>query len=105
LIHWGRYGAAKAMFASVVAMWRTRAALAVFGLGWFALTFTTVSVLALLALLIGDSLLFLFVAVLLSWAVSALFYVTLWFGFNDTFEFIAVPKPRAPAADDAPAAS
>jgi hypothetical protein len=38
LMHWGRQGVAKAMFASVVAMWRTRAALLMFGLGWFALS-------------------------------------------------------------------
>jgi hypothetical protein len=105
LIHWGRYGAAKAMFASVVAMWRTRAALAVFGLGWFALSFALTCLLALLELLLGNSVVLLAVAVMLSWAVSALFYVTLWFGFVDTFEITPTTTFRTVApADDSPEA-
>ena len=103
LIHWGRYGAAKAMFASVVALWRTRAALFMFGVGWFALSFALTAVLALLELLLGNSVLLLAVAVLMSWMVSALFYVTLWFGFVDTFEITSDANLRTPTADiDAP---
>jgi len=105
LIHWGRYGAAKAMFASVVALWRTRAALAVFGLGWLALSFVLTSVLALLELLLGSSVLLLGLALLMSWALSALFYVTLWFGFVDTFEIAAPAAFRTVMADDESAAS
>jgi hypothetical protein len=104
LVQWGRYGAAKAMFASVVAMWRTRAALTVFALGWFALIFAITGVLAVLALLLGDSLVFLALALVLSWALSALFYVTLWFGFVDTFEIAAPVQLRTVMANDAPPA-
>jgi len=105
LVQWGRYGAAKAMFASVVAMWRTRAALAVFGLGWFALSMAVTAVLTVLALVLGESIILLLVAAMLYWALSALFYVTLWFGFNDTFEF-GEPAPfRAVMAPDEPPAS
>ena len=100
LIHWGRYGAAKAMFASVVALWRTRAALAVFGLGWFALSFAMASVLAMLELVLGSSTILLGFAVLMSWALSALFYVTLWFGFVDTFEIAAPVAFRTVMADN-----
>ena len=104
LVQWGRYGAAKAMFASVVAMWRTRAALAVFGLGWFALSLGATAALAILALVLGDSIVVVLVAAMLYWAMSALFYVTLWFGFNDTFEFAtAVPFRTATASDEPPA--
>ena len=105
LIHWGRYGAAKAMFASVVALWRTRAALAVFGLGWLALSFVLTSVLAVLELAFGASMLVLGIAVLMSWALSALFYVTLWFGFLDTFEISPPATFRTVLADDAPPAA
>ena len=105
LVQWGRYGAAKAMFASVVAMWRTRAALAMFGLGWFALSFAATAVLGLLALVLGESIVLLLVAAMLYWALSALFYVTLWFGFDDTFE-ISSPVPfRTVMASDQPPAS
>ena len=105
LIHWGRYGVAKAMFASVVALWRTRAALLMFGLGWFALSLLLTLVLALLELVFGASTLVLGVAVLMSWMVSALFYVTLWFGFIDTFEITpAVAFRTVMAGVDDPAA-
>ena len=102
LIHWGRYGAAKAMFASIVALWRTRAALAVFGLGWLALSFALTSVLALLELLLGSSVLLVGFAILMSWALSALFYVTLWFGFVDTFEIAPPVTFRTVMADNDP---
>lgn len=102
LIHWGHYGAAKAMFASVVAMWRTRAALAVFCLGWLALSFGLACVLAVLELLLGSSVLVVGFAVLMSWALSALFYVTLWFGFLDTFEIAPPVAFRTVMADNDP---
>ena len=105
LIHWGRYGAAKAMFASVVALWRTRAALAVFGLGWLALSFALTSVLALLEIALGTSVIVLGIAVLMSWALSALFYVTLWFGFVDTFEITSPVAFRTVLADNEPPAA
>ena len=99
LILWGRYGVAKAMFASVVALWRTRAALLVFGLGWFALSFVVTLVLTVLELMLGASVLVLAIAVMLSWALSALFYVTLWFGFVDTFEITSIAAIRTVPAD------
>ena len=105
LVLWGRYGAAKAMFASVVAMWRSRAALAVFGLGWFALSMVVTGVLAVVALVLGESIVLLLIVAMLYWALSALFYVTLWFGFNDTFEFATTAAARAVPADDAPPAA
>ena len=104
LILWGRYGAAKAMFASVVALWRTRTALLMFGLGWFALSFMVTLALTVLELLLGPSVLLLAVAVMLSWALSALFYVTLWFGFVDTFEITSPVAFHTVMADsDTPA--
>jgi hypothetical protein len=104
LILWGRYGAAKAMFASVVALWRTRAALLAFGVGWFGLSLVVTLALSALELLVGTSVLVLAVAVMLSWALSALFYVTLWFGFVDTFEIGAPANSRAAPADTDPPA-
>jgi hypothetical protein len=94
LVHWARQGAAKAMFASVIGLWRTKAALAVFMLGWLGVMFAVTSVLAVLELLLGGSTLFLVIGVISSWAMSAVFYVTLWFGFVDTFEIAAPPALR-----------
>lgn len=102
LVHWGRYGAAKAMFASVVAMWRTRSAMLVFGLGWLALSFVFTSVLALLELVLGGGMLMLFIGLLMSWMLTALFYVTLWFGFVDTFEIGPAAAARTVLAEGEP---
>jgi len=105
LIHWGRQGAAKAMFASVIALWRTRAALAVFFVAWFAVMFTVTSLLAVLEVLLGGSVLMLGIGLMTSWAMSAVFYVTLWFGFVDTFEITpAVAFRTVMAGTDDPAA-
>jgi len=105
LVQWGRYGAAKAMFASVVALWRTRAALAMFGLGFFALWIAATVVTAVLALVLGESIVLLLIVAMLYWALSALFYVTLWFGFNDTFEIRSPVAFRTVMATEEPPAS
>ena len=104
LVQWGRYGAAKAMFASVVALWRTRAAMLVFGLGWFALSFVVTAVLGVLELVLGGGTLMLFAGLLVSWMFSALFYVTLWFGFVDTFDIRPVSEFRTVMAEGEPPA-
>jgi hypothetical protein len=44
------------------------------------------------------------VALMLSWAVSALFYVTLWFGFVDTFEITSTTAFRTVMANGEPPA-
>ena len=93
LVLWGRQGVRQAMFASVVALWRTRGACTVFGLGWFALAFFASSLLALAEVLLPEAA-GVAVALGVSWVMSALFYVTLWFGFEDTFD---ISRPRADA--------
>ena len=105
LVHWGRYGAAKAMFASIIAMWRTRTALLVFGLGWIALSFVVTTLLAVLELVLGGGALMVFLAALVMWMFSALFYVTLWFGFMDTFEITSPVAFRTVLAEGEPPAA
>lgn len=105
LVHWGRYGAAKAMFASVVALWRTRAALLVFGLGWIALSLVVTIALGLLELVLGGGALMVFVGALVMWMFSALFYVTLWFGFVDTFDIRPPTEFRTVMAEGEPPAA
>jgi hypothetical protein len=95
LVHWGRQGAAKALFGSVVALWRTRAAFIVFLLGWFGIGLVFSVILATLDALLDGSLLLLGLAMVASWAMSAVFYVTLWFGFVDTFQITSTEAARA----------
>ena len=95
LVLWGGQRAWPAMFASTVALWRTRAAFAVFLGGWFALGMGVSSLLTLVALLLPGSMAAVAISLGVSWAMSALFYVTLWFGFQDTFD-VVVTGPHAP---------
>ncbi len=98
LVHWGRQGAAKAMFGSVVALWRTKAAFAVFLAGWFGVVLVFSFALTALDMLLDGSILLLGLAMVASWAISAIFYVTLWFGFVDTFE---ITRPALAGRDPA----
>jgi hypothetical protein len=94
LVHWGRQRAPQAMFSSVVALWHTRGAFIVYLLGWWALVMSTMLVADLVASLLGTVLrtMLVFFA---QWSLTAVFYVTLWYGFEDTFEI-------RPLADPAP---
>jgi len=76
-----------------------------FGLGFFALWIAATVVTAVLALVLGESIVLLLIVAMLYWALSALFYVTLWFGFNDTFEIRSPVAFRTVMATEEPPAS
>ena len=98
LIHWGRQGVAQAMFSSIVALWRTRAAFAVYVLSGCALMLGCSVMLALVTIVVQSAELALLLALPLGLVGCVVFYVTLWFGFVDTFEI--TPLVAAPAAGD-----
>jgi hypothetical protein len=104
LVYWGRQRAAQAMFSSIVSLWRTRAAFMVYILGWCA-----IGLLFMMAtFVLGASMGGLQVAVALmtpvTWGLSAVFYVTLWFGFVDTFELTSATPLRTLLVDTNPPA-
>jgi len=103
LVHWGRQGAAQAMFSSIVSVWRTRAALTVFALGWAAVMFVFMLVAAVAAAVLGQVAMSLAaVAFMLSLvALTTVFYVSCWFGFQDTFEIGTGARRAVPVVDDA----
>jgi len=104
LVHWGRQGAAQAMFSSVVAIWRTRGAFAVFILGWIVVALGFGMLIVMLAAAFGAAAVSL-AAFTCMVALTATFYVSIWFGFVDTFE-IASPVPfRTVRGDNGSAAS
>ena len=104
LIQWGRLGAAQAMFSSVVAIWRTRGAFALFLLGWFAIFVGFATLVQLLMAVFGVEAVSL-AAVTCQMVLSITFYVSIWFGFVDTFEITAPVAFRTVMADnDAPTA-
>jgi len=84
LVHWHGQGAVQALFSSTLAVWRNRSAFLVYGLGW-ALVMLAVSLLSMLLVLLLGSKAVGFLAMLAGLALSALFYVSLWFSFADSF--------------------
>ena len=105
LVHWGRQGAAQAIFSSIVAVWRTRGALAVYALGWFGIMFGVAFALSLLAALIGAVPAAFVLAPPLMMMLTTVFYISIWFCFVDTFEITSPTAYRTVMVEsDRPAA-
>jgi len=104
LVHWGRQGVAQAMFSSIVAIWRTRAAFATFVLGWVTVALGFAMLIVVLAATLGAAAVSLAAFTCLV-ALTATFYVSIWFGFVDTFEITSPVAFRTVMADNDPAES
>jgi hypothetical protein len=89
LVHWGRQRTAQAMFSSIVALWRTRAAFVVYNMGWWMIGVMFMFAISLIAALIGNPLIAVTLMVPVLWPLSTVFYITLWYAFVDTFEIRA----------------
>ena len=101
LVHWGRQRTAQALFSSLVSIWRTRAAFFVFGVGWLVIVLLYMQVIALGVNLVGP--LAMSMPMLTGMLVlTATFYVSLWFGFVDTFEITSTVAWRTVMADTDP---
>ena len=101
LVHWGRQRTAQALFSSLVSIWRTRAAFFVFGVGWLVIVLLYMQVIALGVNLLGP--LAMAMPMLTGMLVlTATFYVSLWFGFVDTFEITSTVAYRTVMADADP---
>ena len=86
LVHWGRQGAAHALFSSLVALWHTRGAFFLFQLGWCVIGATLGMGAGLVAALAGDQRVVVMLMMPLMALLTVVFYVSLWPGFVDTFE-------------------
>ena len=100
LVHWGHQGAWQALFSSTLALWRARGAFFVYALGWTMLS-VAVGLIAVIAS-VGTSSLQLVSVLLMPIAMSltAVFYVSLWFTFADSFGE-ELPDPTSPPATGA----
>ncbi len=85
LVHWGRQGATQAMFSSVVAIWRTKGAFLTFLLGWFVVGVVFDGMVQLLGAVFGIEAV-LPAALSGQMVLSITYFVSMWFGFVDTFE-------------------
>jgi apolipoprotein N-acyltransferase len=81
------------MFSRVIALWRTRGAFVVYLLGWWALGMLTVFGASIIASVVGNAMLGAVLMVVVAWTLTAVFYVTLWYGFADTFEIRPLDEP------------
>ncbi|WP_284615265.1 BPSS1780 family membrane protein [Aquabacterium humicola] len=95
LVHWGGQSAAQALFSSTLALWRAKGAFLLFGLGWLGCvaigSLLGGLVVGMLSALLGSAAIVMAFAALLVTALSAAFYVSLWFMFEDSFEIDAPP--------------
>ena len=97
LVHWGGQTAAQALFSSTLALWRTKGAFMIYGLGWLGMV-VLASLLAgigagvVTATLGSPTLAMAFVALTFI-AISAAFYISLWFMFEDSFAPDTPPEP------------
>ncbi len=85
LVHWGGQGWGQALFSSTLALWRNRGAFAVYTLGWFALVMSFALVTGLVLGLLGAQQFTNFIGVPAGLVLSAAFYISLLFCFNDSF--------------------
>jgi hypothetical protein len=86
LVYWGGQGAAQALFSSLLACWRARNALVVYGLGW-ALLGTLFALLATVVFsLLGSREMIGIAALPAGLMFSTAFYASLYFTFVDSFE-------------------
>ena len=85
LIYWGGQGVVQAMFTSTLALWRTRRAFTVYLLGWVGLMLGVALLVMLLGLLSGARQALGVLTMPIGLVFSAVFYVSLWFSFVDTF--------------------
>lgn len=85
LVHWGGQSWGQALFSSTLALWRNKGAFTGYLLGWVALVTVFALVTGLVLGLLGIPGGVNFLAIPAGLVVSALFYISLLFCFNDSF--------------------
>lgn len=85
LVHWAHQGLVQSLFTSTLAVWRAKAAFAVYSLAFAALLALAALLLGAIGGLLGARQLAGMLALPLGLVFSAVFYVSLWFGFADCF--------------------
>ena len=104
LVLWGRQGAAQSLFSSVVALWRTKGAFATFLLGWMVVGVAFDAIVQLLAAAFGLEAISL-AALTGQMMLSITYFLSMWFGFVDTFEITSPVAFRTVLADNEPPAA
>ena len=93
LAHWGGHSAVKALFFSCIACWRNKAAFAVYGITWFALSVVLGLITSILSVLFDQSLAVNVAFMAASFIMVTAFFASLYFTYADCFSADAVPAP------------
>lgn len=96
LVHWGGQSWGQALFSSTLALWRNRGAFFVYALGWFGLVVVFALVSGLVLGLLGAQQLANFLGIPAGLVLSAAFYISLLFCFNDSFGGAVPQAPDHP---------
>ena len=99
LVVWGRQRTAQSLFSSVVALWRTKGAFLTFLFGWFVVGIAFDAIVQLLAAVFGIETISL-AAVTGQMMLSITYFISMWFGFVDTFEIASPVTLRTAVTDD-----
>ena len=97
LIYWEGQGCAQSLFSSTLAVWRNRAAFAVYGVTWVGAVTALCMAGALVVQLIGQAQYFEAAAVPLSLLLTSVFYTGLYFTYADCF-VAGAQEPRVATA-------
>ena len=99
LVVWGRQRTAQSLFSSVVALWRTKGAFLTFLFGWFVVGIAYDAIVQMLAAVFGIETISL-AAVTGQMVLSITYFISMWFGFVDTFEIASPVTLRTMTTDD-----
>lgn len=97
LVHWAAQGVAQSLFSSTLAVWRNKAALALFILTWGATVMAFLIAAQLVFALLGMPQLVVVATMPGLLLFATVYYVSLYFSFTDSFE-----RSAPPPSDDAP---
>jgi hypothetical protein len=98
LVCWGGQSVGQALFSSVLALWRTKAAFVCYSLGWAGVMLAASTVLGLLLGALGNNALAGLVVMPVALGITGAYYVSLFFTFRDSF---GQPEAAAEPATDA----
>ena len=101
LVHWGGQSWGQALFSSTLALWRNKGAFTAYLLGWLALVLVFAAVTGLLLGLLGMPGAANVLAIPAGLVLSAAFYISLLFCFNDSFGGAKL-QSELPADDEHP---
>jgi hypothetical protein len=86
LVHWAQQGVGQALFSSTLACWRSRGALAVYGLALIGLNVVVSWLATIPALLLDSMAVAMFAGLIGSVALWSVFYASLYFTYADSFD-------------------